>query len=62
MKMQTTTITLPKDLRDRLDAIASREQRSLSGQIRLFLDQAVSRNITGKPAPVQAIGGQMKAS
>lgn len=40
VKTITTTIRLESDLRSVLEAIASREARSLSGQMILFLRQA----------------------
>lgn len=37
----TTTFRLEKELRSVLEAIAAREERSLSGQVILFLKQSV---------------------
>lgn len=40
------TIRIPNDLRDLLEAEAEKEHRTLSGQIRFFLEHSVLRNTT----------------
>lgn len=44
----TVTAQLPKELHETLKIIAKAEGRSLSSQVRLFLDQAVTRQNTAE--------------
>lgn len=46
--MKTTSIQLPGELLDKMREIAAVEERSLAGQIRFFLSEAVTRRGTGE--------------
>jgi predicted transcriptional regulator len=48
---QTVTVELPMDLNETLRQIAKVEGRSLSGQIRFFLAQSVTRENTATATP-----------
>jgi hypothetical protein len=51
MEEQTSiTIRIPNPLRDALEAQAHEQHRTLSGQIRFFLEMSVSRNNTEQEA------------
>lgn len=44
--MKTTSVQLPKKLLKDLKEIAKAEGRSVASQVRIFLDEAVTRNNT----------------
>lgn len=46
--MKTTTVQLPKDVLKSLREIAQKEGRSVASQVRIFLADAVTRNITAE--------------
>ena len=42
-EMKKTSLDLPLDLRQKIEAIAGAEDRSLSAQVRVFLEQSASQ-------------------
>jgi len=49
--MKTTTVQLPKRLLAELKSISQKEGRSVASQVRIFLDDAVTRKNTVEPQP-----------
>ena len=53
MQNKQITLNVPIELREKLEKIAAEQQRSLGGQIRFILDQAVSATDTEAKAESQ---------
>jgi hypothetical protein len=46
MEYESLTIRIPLDLKQMIEQVADSEHRSLSGQVRFFLESSVRRNHT----------------
>ena len=46
MEYESLTLRIPTDLKHEIERVAEREHRTLSGQVRFFLESAVRRTDT----------------
>jgi len=53
MEYESLTIRMPLDLKHELEKVADSEHRSVSGQVRFFLEQAVRRSDTETKAELE---------